>query len=58
MVDKITLEIIKDKIELVEAEIFGEVRVIVQNGAVYRVLKTDDTFMKDAIERRLLDKKE
>jgi hypothetical protein len=37
-----TLEKIKNKIKDVESEGFGEVVIKIKNGAVCRILKTDD----------------
>ncbi|KKN60872.1 hypothetical protein LCGC14_0527430 [marine sediment metagenome] len=53
MTDTHTLKMIEHKIDLVEAEGFGEIRVKIRNGAVYQVIKSDSTY----VEKERLDKK-
>ena len=40
--DTVTAKLIKEKVEIVEAEGFGEVIIKIQNGAVWRILHTID----------------
>jgi hypothetical protein len=35
-----------ESIRLVQKAGFGEVRIMVRNGAIYRILKTEDKFVK------------
>jgi hypothetical protein len=35
-----------ESIRLVKKAGFGEVRIMIRNGAIYRILKTEDKFVK------------
>ncbi len=54
MADEHTMKMIEHKIDLVEAEGFGEIRIKIKNGAVYLVTKSDSEYIK----KPELDKKE
>lgn len=45
MADTHTMKMIEEKIDLVEAEGFGEVDIKIKNGVVYRVLHTVDKIL-------------
>ena len=44
--DDHTKAMIEHKIDLVEAEGFGEVNIKIKNGAVYLVTKSDQTYIE------------
>lgn len=41
------LEKIKQKVNAVKAGGFGEVRILIKNGAIYRILVTEEELFKD-----------
>ena len=41
------MELIVDKLESVKESGFGEVRILVRNGAVYRILTTEDALIEE-----------
>ena len=45
--DDKTLNKIKEKVEQVEREGHGNVNIIIKNGYVYRITKTDDELLKE-----------
>lgn len=58
MADIITIKFIEDKIKFVEAEGFGEVTIKIKNGAIWRVINTIDTIVKNGNGTHPLDKGE
>ena len=43
---KTVLEIVAQKIEKVSNIGFGEIRIVIRNGAVYRILSTEDELLE------------
>lgn len=41
------LELIAEKVKAVKESGFGEVRILIKNGAIYRVMTTEDELIKE-----------
>lgn len=52
MADNRTMAMIEQKIDLVEAEGFGEVNIKIKNGAVYLVTKSDSTYIDKKLDMK------
>lgn len=46
MVSKREAELIAEKVDAVKKSGHGEVRILIKNGAVYRILKTEDKLLE------------
>ncbi|KKN29346.1 hypothetical protein LCGC14_0845070 [marine sediment metagenome] len=53
MTDAHTMTMIQNKIEIVEAEGFGEVNIKIKNGAVYLVTKSDSTYIENKLDKTI-----
>ena len=40
------LELISEKIQVVKESGFGEIRILIKNGEIYRILATEDELLK------------